>query len=201
MRNLLVVAMAVVGLAAAPALAVVHASLSVDDPDSTLLVGESTTVRLFVSAVGEPANGGVMSVAVDILADVGGVILSTVPVTFNEPPFDVDALPIYGPGTAGPNGGVQDAAVSVPVFPPVRDVGLAGPVEVFNFQVTAVGVGVVTLTIDNQDIFGYRGIVTWGQVFGDDSTYDGATITVIPEPASLALLGMGGLALLRRRFA
>jgi hypothetical protein len=35
--------------------------------------------------------------------------------------------------------------------------------------------------------------------FGDHFVVSGATLTLIPEPASLGLLGLGGLALLRRR--
>ena len=37
----------------------------------------------------------------------------------------------------------------------------------------------------------------WGPSFGDHAGY--ATITVVPEPATLALLGLGALSLLRRR--
>jgi hypothetical protein len=34
---------------------------------------------------------------------------------------------------------------------------------------------------------------------GTDFTIDGATLSIVPEPASVSLLALGGFALLRRR--
>jgi len=198
MRKSLLVALLGVGLLAAPSFGVITANLVVDNP--ALNPGESTTVHLFVENAGGTA--AIFAVAVQVAADVPGVIASSVPVTFVAPISDVNLG--GSTGVVGPNGGVDDVAGSQPLFGPGLDLnyGLAGPVEALNFEVTAVGNpgDVVNLTILNEfDVPGFAGINDLASQTGDEADYTGATITIVPEPATLALLALGGLVAARRR--
>jgi hypothetical protein len=213
MRKALLAAVVMV-LMVAPSYGLVSARLAVDD--NILNPSEFTTVHLFVSAVGEPAGGGIQSVAVTVDADVAGAITSTVPVTFLSPFNVTGSLPsidgafdnVQVPAVAvplAPNGGVL-AAASVATFPPNLTVGLAGEVEFMNFVVTALPDDnapvlpvTLNLSIANLTQSGYVGIATWASQVGDPANYAGTQLTIVPEPMSLALLGLGGLLAWRRR--
>ena len=98
---------------------------------------------------------------------------------------------------------------SMPPFEPIVDPpGLGTP---------SVEIGGVHFTIANSGVVGYVTVdytggtqvvsIARAMVFGGPIEIDGFTVpsfssgvvTIIPEPATIALLGLGGLALLRRR--
>jgi hypothetical protein len=60
-------------------------------------------------------------------------------------------------------------------------------------QVTMIG----TVPMDAVTMHMYVGIGTWG--VGRNTLFDDVSVTIIPEPMSIALLGLGGLFLRRRK--
>lgn len=192
------VTLALVGLFVAPSFGLLTAKVTVDDAE--INVGESTTVRVWAIDTDDAAAfKGIYSVAVNVLSS-ADVISATLPAEVVLPFGETGALASLT-GTPGANGGVNDLAATVATFPPHYEVGLTDWVEVFRYQVTATAEGETDLSLSLRTGGGWKGISTWGGALGVAGDLQGTTLTVVPEPASLALLAMGGLALLRRRMA
>jgi hypothetical protein len=187
-------------------MAVVNVKLVADDTE--LLQGESTVVRVFAqgTVAGVFSLGGYISAAapVDVLTSVGGM-------TFT-PAFQPTGLftPKSVPGTVNfAKGGFGDLSPSTSGFgseqtewgTPDSTVGLADYIEVCYYTVTAdtavTAPQSVTLHFNTKTVSGYKPLeVDKTGVLG---TITDATITVVPEPMTMALLALGGLFLARRR--
>ena len=113
------------------------------------------------------------------------------------------ALVVLGSFSGGSRTGV-DIAFTPPGFTGGFAVPPSGtnPMPVFTYDITGLAVGVYTInwvspsTAPNVRLYATAGSTNFLET---QSTYTGATITVIPAPASLALVGLGGLVAGRRR--
>jgi len=76
--------------------------------------------------------------------------------------------------------------------------GVGGPVGLFSVQFTGLALGTTTFTVEPDMVTG-ADFVTWLGNTGGDYSAASQTITVTPEPATVSLLGLGALALFRRR--
>jgi hypothetical protein len=192
MKKSLLVVLLGVGLLAAPTFGTITAQITVDDP--VIGLGETTTGYLWVGAVGQ--TQGIQSVSVTLDVAPGGVI-SLSDVAFQAPL--TDDLPQYL-GTPLPDGGLDDVAAADSVFSPTTDWATDAMQVALTFTVSGDGLGLATINVLNDnDPSGYLGIVDYGFNAGDNADYTGATVEVVPEPASLALLALGGIAAIRRR--
>lgn len=148
--------------------------------DSTsLTVGQTTTGRVWVQQTSpDSANdNGVFSVAVDVDAAPAGIIQSAVPVTLVSP-WDVSLVPTLT-GTAAASGGITGIASAQGTIPPDSSLGIAEPIQVATFQITAKAAGTVTLTPKNHNGDGYTGITPLGTgPNGDEANYVAVQITV-----------------------
>jgi len=168
----IVSAVAALLLIAAPALGGVLVSFVPDQP--TLLVGESVNIDA-IADITAPTT----------LSTWGGDLVWGTPGVVN---YAFGALgPLWVPGP-NPDG---DGLVGVNLS------GVTGSVTLFSFSVTGLQEGATTLS--------------WAQTPGDPSelfqgiecpeypSFTPALITVIPEPATIALLGLGCVVFARRR--
>ncbi len=158
------------------------------------------------------APGGVVNVAVTIAhnqfsvagiqggsivagnAGAGGSFATSIP---------AGALVVLGSFSGGSRTGV-DIAFTPPGFTGGFAVPPSGtnPMPVFTYDITGLAVGTYSLnwvspaSAPNVRLYATAGSTNFLEA---QSTYTGATITVIPAPASLALVGLGGLVAGRRR--
>lgn len=196
------------------------------NPDITLNVGETTTVTLWAETDGTSIIGVDLDILNSILGVASAVPGSLV--LYNPGPLPVIGNKRWNDGSvAGVEGqlltGTLLAAIGGPngigsggadFFDPTIENG-AYPILSFDIQGDAVGATDVFMTIsgggmayagvDGAETFinfgtGDNAIAAVGSVNpnGQSAVAD-ATITVIPEPASLSLLALGALALVRRR--
>lgn len=199
MRNLVIAAL-VAAVCAVPAMGALSAKIVASDTE--LMVGETATIEVW----GQGSTKGLWTMAGSVVAS-GDVALSA-----NAGSLAFDALfPGNGtfligiggaavPGAAGANGGWDLFATSQATLPADNNVGKTAFAKVATYTVTAVAPGVVNLTfVDAPLTFG---VVTGGGSTAPDKAWagiTGASITVVPEPMTMALLALGGLFVARRR--
>ena len=93
-------------------------------------------------------------------------------------------------------GATTDPAVAMPIAAGSLGSGVIVNTPIAYIDVIATGMGSVTLTMVDGSQFGANTLDEGGPIagFGNPLTLD-----TVPEPMTIALLGLGGLALLRRR--
>jgi hypothetical protein len=146
---------------------------------TSLSVGQTTTVRIWTQQTSPTAanDNGIFAVAVDIDAATAGIIESQVPVTFVSP-WDQSVGPKMT-GTASASGGITGIAATQSALPPDKSLGIAEPIQVATFQVTAKAAGTVTLSAKNHNGDGYAGVNPVGTgANGDEANYVPVTIAV-----------------------
>jgi hypothetical protein len=205
MRNLLI-ALLVVGFLAAPSFGVVNVKVVADQP--VLNVGQSTTVRILAQGTvnGVYSLGGYISAAgaQDVLTSVGAMSF--------DPLFSPTGLFTPKAPTGGTNygkGGWGDATPTTSGFGtqqtswdvPNANLGKADYVQVAWYTVTADAAVAspqsVTLSFVSKSVSGYKPLET--DKTGVLGTITNASIQVVPEPVTMALLAIGGLLVARRR--
>ncbi len=197
MRNFLI-AVVLVGLLAAPSLAASWLDIKVEPGSSVIDLGEQTVVTLMVRnrVPGEGVyglQGSVIPTVLDgtppVLANVGGLTFD--PAYQAAPPSFSSEV-----GTPG-NGGVADFG-SARTGLTVDEHGQTW-VPFATYTVKGVNQGVVNLWFEYEFDDPIVQVVPSPDAANVYSV--GATITVVPEPATLAMLALGGLLIARRRRA
>lgn len=158
----------------------VTASFSRSDSSDFSITNDSDLTRNFPAAWGNQALGGfVGGSATGITVDFDVDLLSA-SVDIGDFGFDSDSLSLVAYDGAGGTGSVVDTAGSA----------YSGDIEVD-------GSGVL-LTVSGS---GIKSIVMNGIGNGSVNSvyYDNLEVTAVPEPATLALLGLGALAAYRKR--
>ncbi len=193
------------------------------NPDITLNVGETATLTLWVKTNGGSMIGGSFGIAAtDAAILTTNSVTSHNPLTFGVARWNAGFLP-GTPGEAVTNvlyvalGGPNGVGSLATQFGDATYNAAQGayPLLTFEVQADAVGVtelfieieggGMVYAGVDGEDTLatfgaGDAAISAVGSINpGGRSLLADATITVIPEPASLSLLALGALALVRRR--
>ena len=181
--------LAVAGIATA---AVADHGIYMDIADATLLVGETTTVTLSAQYGTSSTDYAIAGVATSLIG--GGDNWS-----------DMMLLaPMAGPGTSeglATGNGVDGIIAGQLNFPPA---GIyaddTNPIAFWSATYTASAEGVFDLGTQTTkfDVYVARDSSLSESRLADMAEGRG-TITVVPAPASLALLGLGGLAAARRR--
>ena len=177
---------AVAGIAAAAS----AQSIIIDIDDDTLAPGETTTVTMSASYGG--TDYAIAGVATSLIG--GGDNWSDMALI----------APMDGPGTsagAGSGNGVDGVIAGQLNFPPA---GIyaddTNPIAFWSATYTASAEGVYDLVSETTKFDTYIAMdSSTSESRLADLTEGSGTITVIPAPASLALLGLGGLAAARRR--
>ena len=183
---------AVAGVAAAAT----AQSIEIDVANPTLAPGESTTVTL--SAGYGAGDYAVAGIATDFISSVGSDGWSDVALI----------APMDGPGTTAgaPSGTGVDGIIAGQLNFPIAGIYAddSNPIAFWSATYTAPAVVADAFTVDLStdtsrfDVYVERGAALSESRLGDLREGQGA-INVVPAPASLALLGLGGLAAARRR--
>lgn len=176
-----------------PSLGLVHVTLTADD--TTLEIGQSTAVHIWVmSTTGVASFAG----SVASLPDSDPGTLESVPGSFIWlEPFD-GAPPLLSPifGAAGDNGGWDDFG-SARRWTPDDNTPLNVYSKIASYMVQGVSPGSVTLSYLDHQVGEYKTMeVDTTEGIGSNVP---VTIQVVPEPATLALLAVAGLATIRRK--
>lgn len=195
--RLLAIATVVTGLLAASSHGTINIKLTADD--TVLDNDQSTTVRLWAQGT----QAGIFSLAGDIVAS-GDCVLTASPGSAGwQPVFSPNfgLFPIIG--GPGPCGGWQGiGSQQTDYLTPDLTLGKNDYVELFHYTVTAnpaPAAGTTTLSFTGKSVGGYKPAeCDKGTVIG---TITPLQIQVTPEPATLALVALGGLLAFRRRFA
>ncbi|MEQ8316950.1 MAG: PEP-CTERM sorting domain-containing protein [Phycisphaerales bacterium] len=184
--------LAVAGVAAAAT----AQSISIDVANPTLNPGESTTVTLSAGYGG--GDYAIAGVGTDFISSVGSTGWS-----------DVQLIaPMDGPGTSAgaPSGTGVDGIIAGQLNFPIAGIYAdpTNPIAFWSATYTAPAVVADAFTVDLStdtsrfDVYVSRDAALSESRLGDLREGQGA-INVVPAPASLALLGLGGLAAARRR--
>jgi len=190
-------------------MAVINVKVTADD--TWLVSGESTVVRIWAqgTVAGVYALGGYI-VATWVSGDPDVLTSTALSMVFDplfNPTFPFTPKP-GAPDAAG-KGGWGDLVPAAAGFgtlqtgwaAPDATLGKADYVEICHYHVVADAFplnGIVSLGFVPKTVFGFKPLETDKSVpvFG---TLTPVVITVTPEPMTLALLALGGLALVRRR--
>lgn len=200
MRNLVIAAL-VAAVCAVPAMGTLTAKVVAP---AELQFGEVGTVEVWVRG----DTKGVWTVAGSVVAS-GDVVLSA---NAGSLAFDaafpgnstfligVGGTPALG--TPGANGGWDVFVTSQGTFPANNNIGKADFAKALTYTVTAGDVaGTANLTFVDLPL-NVNGMATGGGSLAIDRAWGeitGASITVVPEPMTMALLALGGLFVARRR--
>lgn len=200
--------LAVAGLATVASAQDVNASDLVVDltwSANNIAVGDTVTGTLTASWVGA-STSYLSSTNISLLADNAIVDASdTAAVSWN-----LAALGFDGIGSASGADILNLDAAQFSLFAPVTN---QNPIVITTFQVTATAEGALVYSIINSDL-GTKAAFTVSDTAaptanpvrfnsprpGDPAaTFNAETLTVIPAPSAMALLGLGGLVATRRR--
>lgn len=198
------------------------------NPDITLNVGETATLTLWVATPGGASliGGSFGIAATDPAILTTNSVSSYNPTVLGQPRWNAGFLPgtageavtnVLYVALGGPNGvGSALTELAQPLGDPTYNAA-QDAFALLTFEVQADAVGVTELFLELEGggmvyagVDGANTLATFGA--GDDaivavgslnpggrSLLADATITVVPEPASLSLLALGALALVRRR--
>lgn len=191
MKSAITVA-AVAGLATVAAAQNVG-TITVTAADSTIAIGQMTTISVVLSD--NISGNSVFAFDVDVNG-AGDAGFSLSDLTPDASVFGWNGS--LGASTASGLGGSSD------ILGPDLDPSLDG-VAVFTFKVTGDSEGSVTFTA--ADGAGPNPAMQWGEeggivinpAFYDSIDFGSVTVRVTPAPSGMALLGLGGLAVARRR--
>ncbi|MCC5830184.1 MAG: PEP-CTERM sorting domain-containing protein [Phycisphaeraceae bacterium] len=172
--------------------AVVDVWVTVDQ--DTIDIGETGTLTAWAQIKPDEVepDGGIFAWNVNVRADdpaIAILLAATVDRAGwdNEDGFSSDGVPMpWGISS------IFDGSLDDP------EKGLNAPVVLFTVQYQGLEPGVVTFSLEPGDAPD-EDFLTWTFGTGGDYSQANAMVTVIPEPGSLLLLGLGGLLLRRRR--
>ncbi len=191
MRSFVMV-LVVVGLLAAPSLGLVNVRIV---PSQTQLnVGEQTVVAIEVGT-GE-VGVGVYALSGSVIPSAAGVLANVGDLTFDPAYRAAPSFP-YTVGTAG-NGGVAGFGSVRTGATTTDDHGDLEWVPFATYTVVGASLGTVELNFVEGLYGGWLPLDSNGNGLG---TVTSGTITVVPEPTTMALLALGGLLIARRRRA
>ncbi|UCE59457.1 MAG: PEP-CTERM sorting domain-containing protein [Phycisphaerales bacterium] len=168
--------------------------MSVDDTE--LLVGQTTTLHLFAEVSNGVANNGIWAYALNVLGDAAGVAGMNSVVQYGSPDAGFS-----NPGAIGPDG-LRDVYGGDGGFLADKNRGIGTPYELLAIELLATSEGNVTFGAEAADFSVILGINSGfllqqaGPVTVDFG--DGASLAVVPEPSSVALL-LGSLCLAASR--
>lgn len=178
------------------------------DPIFSLRASDDTpadgdTVKFILSIDGSGGNEGLILARFDAL--LGGTGSWDLPLS---PSILAAGLSGHSSSSAGTpvSGGVNDVilAINYQSFPWMPDdIGASGPTDIWSIDVPVHGnagdVVALTLTTELHPSAGAAVFYSDGGNIAGTSQLATAGVTMTPEPATMALLGLGAVALLRRR--
>ncbi len=199
MRYVLAV-LAAVALLSVPGLGQINVTLVADSP--VIGIGQQTQVHVWAQGSG----GGLAALGGSVVAS-GDAALETVAGSFSFVPsflsweqYDPgDGSQLFPPavGAAGVNGGWSGFGSMQTALPLDEGFARLAAVEIASYTVEGLALGTVSLSFVGGEFGNFMPLeCNESLALG---TLTGATITVVPEPVTLALLAVGGLAMVRRR--